>query len=64
MYSQTKFKKLMDNVNELKIDTTANIKISILGTELAKANLTIKDLQSKLTALTVKVDSIKPVAIK
>jgi uncharacterized coiled-coil protein SlyX len=64
MYSQTKFKKLMDNVNELKIDTTANIKISILETELAKANLTIKDLQSKLTALTVKVDSIKPVAIK
>ncbi len=54
----------MDNVNELKIDTTANIKISILETELAKANLTIKDLQSKLTALTVKVDSIKPVAIK
>lgn len=58
MFSQTRIKKLIDSVDEIKTDTTTEVKISTLETELAKANLTIKDLQTKLTALTTKVDSL------
>lgn len=64
MYSQTKFKKLVAGVNALNTDIVAVEKIAILEAELAKADMTIKGLQAKLTALTVKVDSIKPVGIK
>ena len=59
MFSQTKFKKLVAEIKELNDDTTADDKIKTLVTDLAKANTTIKDLQTKLTALTDKVDSIK-----
>lgn len=78
MYSQTKFKRLVENINELAISndlsdsqvtdlnnklTTANTDIKNLQSSLTTANTTIKNLQTQLTALDDKVnDTISTIA--
>lgn len=70
MFSQTKFKRLVIEINELKeITNIAEDTIRALSGQLEQANLdldkaneTIKKLETKLTTLDIKVNniSIKP----